>query len=108
MGRLSRLSTLVASWILYWLLLVGVKLGPAIAAIMRATGGPSDGKSSVNVSYGDSGFVLDVAQQGQTVYHASASAMSLVLWIGIPPLVLWVLWAALRRRQVSPRNEPVT
>jgi len=104
MSRLSRLSTLIASWILYWLLLIGIKGGPAIGAIWRATraGGP-EGSSSVNASFGDGGITLDVTRLGQSVYHGAISTLSLVLWIGIPPLVLWVAWAVLRRREERER-----
>jgi len=99
MSRWSRLSTLVASWVLYWLLLIGVKCGPAIAAILRATqsGGPQ-GAGSVNLSYGDGGFTLTALRLGETLYQGSISTLALVLWIGVPPLLLWVAWAVLRRR----------
>jgi hypothetical protein len=104
MSRLSRLSTLIASWILYWLLLIGVKAGPAIAAIWRATrGGGPEGSSSVNLSYGDGGFTLDVIRLGQSVYQGSISTLALVLWVGIPPLILWIVWAVVRRREERDR-----
>ena len=105
MSRLSRWSTLVASWVLYWLLLAGIKLGPAIAAIWRVTrsGGP-EGSSSVNFSAGDQGLILHVTKLGREVYTASTSIMGLVLWIGVPPLILWFVWAWLRSRQIRERE----
>jgi len=100
MSRLSRFSTLIASWVLYWLLLIGIKAGPAIAAIVRATQGKGpEGSSNVSLSYGDGGFTLDVTRLGASVYQGSISTLSLVLWIGVPPLLLWVAWAVLRRRE---------
>src|SRR5436189_5434050 len=99
MGRLARFSTLIASWSLYWLLLIGVKAGPAIAAILRATRGAGpQGSNSVNLSYGDGGFTLTATRLGETLYQGSISTLSLVLWIGVPPLLLWVAWAVLRKR----------
>src|SRR3954471_18939509 len=100
-GRLSRLSALLGSWFLYWLLLIGVKLGPAIAAIFRATRQTGSG---VNVSFGDRGFELAVTQAGQSVYHATVGFLAFACWIGIPPLILWVAWAINRRRDTAPAS----
>jgi hypothetical protein len=98
----ARLSTLLASWILYWLLIIGIKAGPAIAAILRATSGKGapEGSSSVNLSFGDAGFTLDVTRLGETLYHGAIGLLPLALWIALPPLVLYVIWAAMRRREV--------
>ena len=104
MRRLSRFSTLIASWVLYWLVLIGVKAGPAITAVLRATrGGGPEGSNSVNVSFGDGGFTLTATRLGETLYQGSISMLSLVLWIGIPPLLLWVAWAIVRRREERDR-----
>jgi hypothetical protein len=108
MSRLSRLSSLIASWVLYWLLLLGIKGGPAIAAIIRATSGKApEGSSNVNLSFGDGGFALNVARLGETVYAGSISFAALVCWLGVPPLLLWVVWAALRRREERARASNV-
>ena len=100
-GRLTRFSTLIGSWVAYWLLAGALELGPAIAAILRATRGPSDNNSSVNLSFGDTGFVLDVTRAGQSVYHGMISMTALAFWIAGPPLLLWALWVVLRQRRMS-------
>lgn len=107
MSRLTRLSSLVGSWVAWWLLVIGIKAGPAIAAIVRATSGGGSEGSSVNLSFGDGGFTLKVARLGETVYQSSTSMMSLVLWLGVPPLLLWVAWALLRRREERRQRETI-
>ena len=97
-NRLTRLSVLLGAWGAYWLLLVGVKLGPAIAAILRATG-PGESGSSVNLSYGDEGFLLSVVQHGQTIYSATTHLLPLTLWIAGPPLGLWIAWSVVRAKR---------
>jgi len=98
--RLTRFSTLIGSWVAYWLLAGAIKLGPAIAAILRATRGPSDNNSSVNLSFGDTGFMLDVTRAGQSVYYGATSLTALAFWIAGPPLLLWVIWVVLRQRRM--------
>ena len=99
-GRLSRFSTLLASWVLYWLILAGVKLGPAIAAIFRASRGTG---SSVNLGFGDKGFELSVTQAGQATYQGTVGLIALACWVAIPPLILTFAWA-IHRRQTEVRD----
>jgi len=93
---LTRLSTLLGSWAAYWLVLAGIKLGPAVAAIFRAT--RAEG-SSVNLSFGDQGFLLDVTQRGNTIYTGTTHLLPLALWVAVPPLLLWIVWVVLRQRE---------
>jgi len=81
------------SWIIYWICLLIVGLGPAIAAIWNATRGPDDNKSSVNVSFGGGLFSVKVVRSGLQTYAASIHLLAAALWIAVPPLAIWLLWA---------------
>src|SRR5262245_11853787 len=96
-SRWSRLSTLVGSWLLYWLVLGAVKLTPAIAAIIDATSGPSGAGGTVKASFGDGRVALEVIKQGATTYNGSIGQLPLALLIGVPPLIFWGIWMRLRR-----------
>ena len=64
-SRRRSVWALFGAWIVYWLILAGVKLGPAALAIWRATrGSPGSNDSSVNLSVGDWVLKLVVTQQG--------------------------------------------
>ena len=92
------------SWIIYWICLLIVGLGPAIAATSSATRGPDDQKSSVNVSFGDGGFAIKVVKSGLQTYAASIHLLTAALWIAVPPLAIWLLWVVTsgrRERAVS-------
>ncbi|HEY7566271.1 MAG TPA: hypothetical protein VH762_01760 [Gemmatimonadaceae bacterium] len=93
---------LLLSWLSYWLLLAGVTLGPAVAAIMRATG--PDAKGSLNASAGDKGLSLTVIADGGTTWSGTASLTSIAFWVVGPPLLLWLVWFVRRK----PRDEPPT
>src|SRR6476619_2648780 len=86
---------LLAAWGLYWLGLVAVTLGRAIAPIQRATSGPPN-SGSVGVSFDASMFSLNVQQHGQTIWTGSASFLTIALWVAGPPLILWLLWMRTR------------
>lgn len=98
-----RPAHLLLAWTTYWLALLIVAIGPAIPAILRATAPTAHGE--INASYGDSVFILTVKQAGQLTWSASLHALAAALWIGIPPLVLWILW--LRARSGALRAEGV-
>jgi len=74
-----------------------VKLGPATLAIYRATQGPK-GSSSVNASFGNGGVSLNVIEKGATTYAASASLLTIAAWVALPPLIGWIAWAVLRKK----------
>jgi hypothetical protein len=74
-------------------------LGPLALAIIRATTGPDNGKSNVNVSFGDGGFSTTVVDQGRTVYTGTIGLVSAALWIAGPPLLIWLAFALRQRRE---------
>ncbi len=104
-SRRWRLRSLFTSWIVYWILLVIVKLGPPIAAIWRATrsGGPK-GTASVNLSFSKFKFLLDVTSP--TVHWSgSAHLLEIAAWIAVPPLLLWLVWMTQQSRPVITEDE---
>ena len=106
MGERRRsISALVGGTIAYWIVIAAVKLGPAAFAIYRATQGPK-GSSSVSASFGNGGFSLKVIEKGATTYAASASWLVIAAWIALPPLIGWVAWAVLRKKD-DRRSSPV-
>jgi hypothetical protein len=86
---------LLISWCAYWLALLIVAVGPAVPAILRATGAPGN-HGEINVSFGDGGFSLTVKELGQVTWHGVIGFLPAVLWMGLPPLALWLLWLRAR------------
>ena len=97
MGERRSISGLVGGTIAYWIIVAAAKLSPAAIAIYHATRGPK-GSSSVNASFGNGGVTLNVIEKGVTTYNASASLMLIAAWVALPPLIGWVAWAVLRKK----------
>jgi len=92
---------LLVGWSAYWAALLIVTLGPAVPAILSATRDGTHGE--INASFGDSAFSLTVKELGKLTWSGSVHVFTAALWIGIPPLVLWLLW--LRARSGASRSE---
>ena len=88
---------LVTSWIVYWVGLTLVTLGPAMLAMWRATRAP-DGSSSISLNFGDGAFKLTVVDQGVTTFAGSASLIAIAAWVAGPPLLSWIVWAMRTKR----------
>ena len=86
---------LLAAWCLYWIALALATLGPVVPKVWHATRPGAHG--SVSLSFGDGVFRLAVLGAG-TEWTGTAGVGALVLWLAVPPLVLWALWLASRRR----------
>jgi hypothetical protein len=98
--RRWRASHLLLAWCAYWLVLIAAKLGPAVAAASRAVNSP-EGHGKIDVS--SDGGVLTARIAGDGVaWSGAASFTSIVLWIALPPLLLWLAWLVTRR---APANE---
>src|SRR5690242_2939686 len=97
-----RPAHLFISWLVYWLALLVVTIGPAVPAIVRAT--RANVKGEVGANIGDGGLSLIVKQSGVTTWSGSCHLLTAALWLAIPPLVLWAIWMASRR---APAQEPV-
>jgi hypothetical protein len=92
-----RPSTLLASWVVYWVVLAFVALGPAFAALWKATHAGS-GKADFSLNFGNGLFTLVVNANGKMLYTGSASVLAIALLVGVPPLLVWALWVAQRPR----------
>jgi len=95
--RRRSISALVGGTIAYWLVVAIVKLGPAALAIYRATRGPK-GTATVNASFGNGSFSLNVIERGVATYTGTASLITIAAWVAFPPLIGWIAWAILRKK----------
>ena len=100
MAERRSIRALIGGWAAYWAVIAAVKLGPAAAAIYRATQGP-EGQGSFSLNFGNGGFTLTVIERGVTTFTGTASLLSIALWVAGPPLLSWIVWAILRRKEVS-------
>ena len=92
---------LLLAWGVYWTALLIVTLGPAVPAVLRATG--SEGRhGEINAAFGNAVLNLTVKEMGQITWTGSVHLFTAALWIGVPPLLLWVLW--LRARSGTSRS----
>jgi hypothetical protein len=96
---------LFLSWVGYWVALLAVTLGPAVPAILRATGS-APGKGEISFNFADGIFSLVVKQAGQVLWTGSVHFLAAALWIAVPPMVLWLLW--LRARSGAAPREAST
>jgi hypothetical protein len=93
---------LLGAWAVYWLALVLVKLGSGILAALRVINGP-EGHGRIDANMGDGVLTTNVVGDG-VHWTASASVMSIVLWLCGPPLLLWLLWLVTRRAPTPARE----
>ncbi len=96
-----RFRLLLGTWGTYWLLLAAFGLGPLMLAVLRATSGPNDDKSSINASFGDGVLSINVVNQGTTTYTGSIHFLTAALWIAGPPLLAWLAFLVRARREVE-------
>jgi hypothetical protein len=88
---------LLAAWVAYWILLVLGWIGPAIPLLYRMSRAGGHGTASLSAN----GGVLSVSIV--TIGHAFARTVSygaLTAVAIVPPLVLWLIWVAVRPRRV--------
>jgi len=102
--RRWRPGHLLATWAAYWAGLAGVTLGPAAQASWRATHLP-DGHGSISAGFGDGAINFTVVEEGVKTFAASAPIGTVMAWLIGPPLVLWLVWLALRSRDRSGREQ---
>jgi hypothetical protein len=86
---------LVGASAAYWTALAATTLAP-FARIALPLTQRSGEHGTVTASFGSGGFNLSVLQDGIAVYTASAPLPLIAFWIAGPPLVLWLVWLALR------------
>jgi len=88
---------LLLGWGVYWAGLIGVKLGPAIRASWRATQLP-EGHGNISASFDNTTLSYTVIEDGVKTIAASAPMSTVLLWVVVPPLVLWLVWLFVRER----------
>ena len=88
---------LLASWGVYWAGLIGVGLGPAIAAGWGATRLP-EGHGSIEASVNNGTLSYAVIEEGVKTFTATTQLSTMLLWVVGPPLLLWLAWLLVRRR----------
>ena len=76
------------------------KLGSAVPAILRIS--QDDVKGNANISFGDGAFSAQITEGTVMTWQGQISFLSLVLLVGLPPLVLWALWLRGRQRPEAP------
>lgn len=99
--RRLRPRHLLLAWVAYWILALLVALRSAIGPIWRVTTDP-DAHGSVAASFADRIVSLSVTDSTGVIWQGSASMMSIVLWFAGPPLLLFLLWLAVRPRAGEP------
>ena len=100
--RRWRASQLLGAWLLYWIALAVVVLWRPALVAWRLSKMP-DGHANAGLSFGDGAFDLKFVVDNVTQYHGHASYGTVVLWLVVPPLLLWVVWLLSR-----PRPGPAT
>ena len=90
-------AELLAAWVAYWLLLAAVAFARPALIMYRIRGLP-EGSSNAQVSLGDQGFVAHIVSQGRTLIDQRASGTAVLLWLVVPPLLIFAVWLAMRPR----------
>lgn len=93
---------LLLAWGVYWLALVFVALGPALALVVRALNAPK-GQGSIGANVANGTFTLNV-QSAAARWSGSTSLTAMALWFAGPPLLLWLLWLVTRRAPAGVRE----
>lgn len=88
---------LLATWVAYWIVLILAWLGPAIPLLFRLTRTGAHGTASLSAS--DGVLSLAIASGGETLTRATSYGTLTVLAV-VPPLLLWLVWVAVRPRRV--------
>jgi len=97
---------LLLGWAAYWAGLVGVTLSPAIGATWRATHLP-DGHGSVAASFDNATLSYTVIEGGVKTWVGTTSMTTALLWVVVPPLLLWLVWLIVRERPDAERRSLV-
>lgn len=94
-SRRLRPAHLFWTWCAYWVALLLIFLGPALPTLWDMTRPGSRGALSVSVN--DGIFSLVAAPAGASAVSLEVGLLSAILWIGIPPLLIWALWLRSQR-----------
>jgi hypothetical protein len=103
--RRWRSKHLLWSWIGYWIVLAALTLGPAAFQAYRVAK-PPGGKGSISAGFENSVAKYTIINDGVTIRTASARFSTIALWLGGPPLLLWIAWMLARPRRGAPAERP--
>ena len=90
---------LLASWLLYWIVVLAIGVGPGLAAAWRAGHLPEENSGTVSFGAGSEGLSLLVQEYGRTTWEGAVGPLALGLWIVGGPLVLTAIWTLVGRRR---------
>jgi len=91
--RRSRPWQLLLAWSLYWIGLALVTLMPAIEAGWRLSQ-QANGHGTASAGITDGILSASIVDGGQTMWAGSIHLFKLAILVGIPPLLLCLLWLA--------------
>jgi hypothetical protein len=86
---------LLGAWGAYWVGLAGITLAPFARWAWDLSHIPG-AHGSASLSIGDAGVQLLALRGNVTVWSGVAPLLDVALWIAGPPLLLWLVWLALR------------
>ena len=92
-----RPAHLITAWVAYWVGLAAVTLTPTVMAIVHGTRLPKDA-AAVSASFSNTVLSITVSEFGKVTHAATASMLQVSLWVGLPPLLLYVAWLSARPR----------
>ena len=105
--RLARMRPrhLLLSWLGYWTGLLVATFWRTAMAIVRVSQA-ADGKGNASFNIGNDHLSLSVSEAGRTLWQGTITPVAAALWLGLPPLVLWLLWLSARRQEdLAPPHE---
>lgn len=88
---------LLAAWIAYWIVLVFAWLGSAIPLLLRMWRTGAHGTASFSAN---GGVISGIISTGEHTWARTLPYGMLTLVLIVPPLLLWLLWVAVRPRRV--------
>lgn len=89
---------LLGAWAAYWLALVVVAVIPPLLAHLQIPQGPGE-HESINLGFSDGVFSASVKYFDAVKWSGSIHFLSLALLVAGPPLALFAVWLAARRRE---------
>jgi hypothetical protein len=91
LNRWWRPRNLLLAWFGYWIGLVLITLGSAIASARRLMADPNS-HGSADLSFANGTFTAKIAQPGHPTWTGTVSVLTLALLVAVPPLLLWLMW----------------
>lgn len=98
-------TQLFGAWIAYWAVLLAIFLRTPLSLFREIRALPP-GRASSTLGFGDQGFNGQVVIDHVTRWQSHVSFGAVGAWLLVPPLVLWVLWIAMRPRPIAPTGPP--